>query len=277
MQDTLNIDINLIKRYAQNKHRKELFALAIWCHIQRVNATVFDFTVTKARKELRIGKVKAERLLNDANDDPLFSFNGTTIRAGSFRDKTPKYTRKQRRYCSAMVKTIRFDTDHKYSLKELYDLINEILTLFPITAQEDKDCLPQRGGLNNRCVQKTCDAKSRTLTLRKFCQNNGMSVSSSHRILRKLVADGKIDKTPSSQFAVIGKEHGEQIESSLKRAWVMNYTFEHNGLIYIVVPCSYSIASRSITESYKHKIYGYHKDYTHGHNYESTIPQLCGF
>jgi hypothetical protein len=277
MQQTLNIDINLIKRYAQSKQRKELFALAIWCHIQRVNATVFDFTVTKARKELRIGKVKAERLLNDANDDPLFSFNDTTMRAGSFRDKTQKYTRKQRRYCSAMVKTIRFDTDHKYSLKELYDLINEILTLFPITAQEDKDCLHQRGGLNNRCVQKTCDAKSRTLTLRKFCQNNGMSVSSSHRILKKLVADGKIDKTPSSQFAVIGKEHGEQIESSLKRAGVMNYTFEHNGLIYIVVPCSYSIASRNITESYKHKIYGYHKDYTHGHYYESTIPQLCGF
>lgn len=277
MQQTLNIDINLIKRYAQNKQRKELFALAIWCHIQRVNATVFDFTVTKARKELRIGKAKAERLLNDANDDPLFSFNGTTIRAGSFRDKTPKYTRKQRRYCSAMVKTIKFDTDHKYSLKELYDLINEILTLFPITAKEDKDCLPQRGGLNNRCVQKTGDAKSRTLTLRKFCQNNGMSVSSSHRILKKLVADGKIDKTPSCQFAVIGKEHVEQIESSLNRAGVMNYTFEHNGLIYIVVPCSYSIVSRSITESYKHKIYGYHKDYTHGHNYESTIPQLCGF
>jgi len=277
MQDTLNIDINLIKRYAQNKQRKELFALAIWCHIQRVNATVFDFTVTKARKELKIGKVKAERLLNDANDDPLFSFNDTTIRAGSFRDKTSKYTRKQRRYCSAMVKTVKFDTDHIYSLKELYDLINEILTLFPITAQEDKDCLPQRGGLHNRCVQKTCDAKSRTLTLRKFCQNNGMSVSSSHRILRKLVADGKIHKTPSSQFAVIGKEHGEQIESSLNRAGVMNYTFEHNGLIYIVVPCSYSIASRSITESYKHKIYGYHKDYTYGQNYESTIPQLCGF
>ena len=277
MQYTLNIDINLIKRYAQSKQRKELFALAIWCHIQRVNATVFDFTVTKARKELRIGKAKAERLLNDSNDDPLFSFNGTTIRAGSFRDKTPKYTRKQRRYCSAMVKTIRFDTDHKYSLKELYDLINEILTLFPITAQEDKDCLPQRGGLHNRCVQKTGDAKSRTLTLRKFCQNNGMSISSSHRILKKLVASGKIDKTPSCQFAVIGKEHVEQIESSLNRAGVMNYTFEHNGLIYIVVPCSYSIASRSITESYKHKIYGYHKDYTHGHNYESTIPQLCGF
>ncbi len=251
--------------------------MAIWCHIQRVNATVFDFTVTKARKELRIGKVKAERLLNDAYADPLFTFNGTTIRAGSFRDKTPKYTRKQRRYSSALVYAIKFDTDHKYSLKELYDLINEILTLFPITAQEDKDCLPQRGGLNNRCVQKTCDAKSRTLTLRKFCQNNYMSVSASHRILKKLIAGGKIEKTPSSQFAVIGKEHQEQITSSLHRAGLMNFTFEHNGLIYIVVPCSYSISSRDITESYRHKIYGYHKDYTHEHNYESNIPQLCGF
>ncbi len=277
MQGTLNIDINLIKRYAQNKQRKELFALAVWCHIQRVNATVFNFTVTRARKELRIGKKKAERLLGEAQVDPLFSFNSSQIRAGSFRDKTPKYTRKQRLYHSALVRTIKFDTDRQYSLKELYDLINEILTLFPITAKEEKDCLTQRGSSSNYYVQTSCDAKSRTLTLRKFSQNNGMSVSSSHRILNKLIAEGKIDKTPSSQFAVIGREHQEQIEISLHRAGMMNYTFEHNGLIYIVVPCSYSIASRSITDSFKHKIYGYHKDYTHGQDYESTIPQLCGF
>lgn len=277
MQGTLNVDINLIKRYSQNKRRKELFALAIWCHIQHVNATIFDFTVTRARKELSIGKAKAERLLDDAREDPIFRFNGTTIRAGSFRDYTIKYTRKQRRYCSAVVKAIKFDTEHKYALKELYNLINEILTLFPIAAKEDKDCLPQRGGLDNRCVQKPCDAKSRTLTLRKFCQNNGMSVSSCHRLLAELAKGGKIRKSPSLQHTVISGEHKDEIEISIRRAGLMNYTFKHNGLIYIIIPCSYSILSRDVTESYKHKIYGYHKDYTHGQKRNSTIPQLCGY
>ena len=277
MQGTLNIDIRLMKRYSQNKRRKELFALAVWCHIQRVNATVFGFTTTRARKELSIGKAKAERLLNDAREDSLFKFKGSIISAGTFRDYTPKYTRKQRLYYSAMVRTIKFDTEHKYTLKELYDLINEILTLFPITAKEDKDCLQQRGGLNNRCVQKSCDAKSRTLTLRKFSQNNGMSVSSSHRILKKLASEGKISKSPSIQYSVIGKEHQEQIEIALNRAGLKSYTYEHNGLTYIIIPCSYFILSRDVTESFKHKIYGYRKDNTHDTLNESTIPQLCGF
>lgn len=277
MQGTLNIDINLIKRYAGSKQRKELFAFALWCHIQRVNAVVYGITSSKLRKELSIGKTKADRIIADAKEDSLFEVNGTTFRAGSFRDKTIKFTRKQRRYQSALVKTIHFNTDHKYTLKELYDLINEILALFPIAAKEDKDCLSQRGGHDNRCVHNFNDAKPRTLTLKKFSQNLKMSVSSCSRILKRLVSDGIISKYPSILFAVIDSGHRKDIVELLHRALVRTVTYIHNGLSYIVVPCAYSIAMRDISESYKHKIYNYHKSSNPQNETFSTIPQLCGF
>lgn len=277
MEGTLNIDINLIKRYADSKRRKELFAFAIWCHIQRVNAVVYGITNSKLRKKLSIGKAKAERIIADAADDPLFEVNGTIFRVGSFRDKTIKYTRKQHRYQSALVKTIKFDTKVDYSLKNLYDLINETLAIFPITAKEDKDCLQQRGGHDNRCVQTSHDAKSRTLTLKKFSQNLNMSISSCSRILKNLTKDGKINKMPSILFSVIDSGHKDQIQEVLHKLGLKNSTYEHYGLQYIVVPCSYSIAMRDITESYKHKIYNYHKSNSHRQEFDSTIPQLCGF
>lgn len=277
MEGTLNIDINLIKRYADSKRRKELFAFAIWCHIQRVNAVVYGITCSKLRKKLSIGKVKAERIIADAADDQLFEVNGTTFKVGSFRDKTVKYTRKQHQYQSALVKTIKFDTEADYSLKYLYDLINETLALFPITAKEDKDCLQQRGGHDNRYVQTYRDAKSRTLTLKKFSQNLKMSISSCSRILKNLVNDGKINKAPSILFSIIDSEHKEQIQEVLQKLGLINSTYERNGLQYVVVPCSYSIAMRDVSNSYKHKIYNYHKSNFYRRNYESTIPQLCGF
>lgn len=277
MERTLNIDIHLIKRYADNKRRKELFAFAIWCHIQRVNAVVYGITNSKLRKKLSIGKAKAERIIADAADDPLFEVNGTIFRVGSFRDKTIKYTRKQHRYQSALVKTIKFDTKVDYSLKYLYDLINETLAIFPITATEDKDCLQQRGGHDNRYVQTYRDAKSRTLTLKKFSQNLKMSISSCSRILKNLMDDGKINKTPSILFSIIDSEHKEQIQEVLQRLGLKNSTYERNGLQYVVVPCSYSIAMRDVSNSYKHKIYNYHKSHFNRHVEVSTIPQLCGY
>lgn len=278
MEIRLNIDISLIKRYSATKRRKELFAFAMWCHVQHVSAVVFNVTSTMLRKRLSIGKAKADRLMADAAEDMLFTIEGTTFRAGSFRDKTVKFTRKHRKYSAALVKTVTFDSEHDYTLKELYDLINEILAIFPITAKEDRDCLTQRGGRNNgRCVQNQGDATSRTLTLKKFSQNLKMSVSSCSRILRRLADQGKIKRKPSVCISAIASEFKQQIVKYLRRVGLSSVTFEHNGLSYVIVPCAYSIPSRDMSESYKHKIYNYHKAGQNAFCKLSTIPQLCGF
>lgn len=276
------MDISLIKRYAGSKRRKELFAFAIWCHIKRVNGVIFDVTSSKLRRHLSIGKDKADRLIADATEDILlFKTKGNTFMAGSLRDKTIKYAKHGHRYCSALVKTIKFDTEHAYTLKELYNLINEILAIFPITAKEEKDCLNKRDDCQrDRSAQIKRDAGSRTLTLKKFSQNVKMSASSCARILKRLVKEGKVAKKISILFTAINSEHKEAIIESLMRLNIKNVTYEHNGLSFIIVPCSYSIADRNVSESYRHKIYNYHKETAYknsGNKPFSTIPQMNGF
>lgn len=275
-QRVLNIDIELLKRYSQSKSRKELFALALWCHIKRVNAVIWDLDRFLIRKELHVGKAKAERLVRDAVEDGLFTFHDGYVSVGSFRNKDIKYDKNGRVYRSAIVKKVVFnlvDENGKeivYTLKSLYKLINNILATFPIAAQERKDCLLQ-GQNSNR------DAKSRTLTLKKLSQNTKMSVSSTCRIMKDLVKSGDLSKQDSILFSMIGSEHKEQIEESVKRLGRHSFTFQHGSLTYIVVPSSYSIANRDLSESFRHKIYGYHKRGKTPTNNHSTIPQLCGF
>lgn len=274
---TLNIDIALMKRYAANKQRKELFALALKCHIMRTNATIWNFSEYFVRKNLHVGKAKAERLIEDAKFDPLFTFIGNDVRVGSLRDKTIKQGRRFKNYQGGLVKKFVFDINHDYTLKELYTLINETLVLFSISAKEEEDCLQQRGGLDNRFVPKSCDANSRTLTLRKLAQNLKMSISSTSRIMKDLANNNIINKQPSRQYAVISSDHVSQILDCIRDLGRQSFTFEHFGLTYIVVPCKYSIASRSVSDSFRHKIYGYHKGIAPVIEQSSTIPQLCGF
>ena len=260
MKKTLNIDINLIKRYARSKQRKELFAMAIWCHMLRENGVVWGLDRFYIRKKLHIGKTKAERLMSDAMKDELFTFHDSYASVGSFRDMTIKRNWKGREYRSAFVYKFVFDTEIEYTLKDLYELINEILTLYPIVAKEGADCFKKRGGLDNHCAPKSHDAKARTLALRKISQNNKMSLSSSSRIINNLVGKHFITKELCRQYAVIGEEHVEAIKDCLNRLNRTSSTFIFNGLTYILVPCSYSVSNRTVSDSFFHKIYGYHKD-----------------
>lgn len=275
--DVINIDINLLKRYTYNKQRKELFALAIWCHIKHTSASIRNFDRFFLRKNLHIGKAKAEKLIEEAMNDQLFTFNGSSVSVGSFRNKNIKYNRKGREYRSAFVYKFYFDRNYEYTLKDLYNLINEIITLFPIAAKENKDCLQQRGGLNNRCGQFYCDAFTRTLTLKKLSSNNNMSLSSTSRLMKKLVNTGKISKEPARIYTSLGCEHNKEIADQLNRLGRHSSSFEHGGLTYFVVPCAYSIADRKVSNSFTHLIYNYHKSTVKQPEYESTIPQLCGF
>jgi hypothetical protein len=277
MKCVINIDISLVKRYAGSKQRKELFALALGCHIMRTNGVIFNFDRFLIRNKFHVGKAKAIRLYEDAQNDWLFTFHGDSVSVGSFRCKDIKINRKGKKYRSAFVHKFEFDTEYKYTLKELYNAINEILALYPISAKE-KDCLLQGGGLDNRFVQNIYDAKSRTLTLKKLSQNVKMSGSSTSRIIKNLVEDKRISKEPARLYTAIDSEHINEIKECLQRLGRRSSTFEHGGLTYILVPSSYSVIDRGVTNSFHHKIYGYHSSNGRNNisinNSGSTVPQL---
>lgn len=277
MQQALNIDIEILKRYRSTKARKELLAMAIWCHFERVNAVIFGFNVTYVRKHLHVGKTKAERLLSDAREDTaLFSFTGDTVRANTLRDKTVKAGKRGRTYQSANVYRIAFDSDREYSLREIYNLINEILTERPLVAMEHRDCLNQCGGLRGRSVGST-DARYTTLPLRKLSENNGMSQSSTRRVLKRLQERGAIDKQPCVQITkCVGDSEG--VSRVLQATGLKKATFYIAGLLYFILPCSYAVTDRAVTDAFHHKIYNYHKEGTvQRGSLVSTIPQLNGF
>lgn len=267
-----------MKRYRGTKAQKELLAMALWCHFERVNATIFQFTVTYVRKHLHVGKVKAERLLYDArNDDFLFSFSGDTIRANSLRDKTVKTTRNGRRYQSANVRRITFDSEREYSLREIYDLINEILTERPIVAKEHRDCLKKCGDRQGRSVGSLSDARYTTLPLRKLSENNGMSLSSTARILKRMQQHGVIDKRPSVQITKCSGDT-EGVREAMTATGLRKATFMLGTLLYFILPCSYHVTDRTVSDSFHHKIYNYHKaGMLHRQQTTSTIPQMNDF
>lgn len=252
--DRLNISLDIIRNYAASKRRKELLAFAIYCHIVRVNAVLMDYTAYRLRKDLKIGKKKADRLLNDISQDELFTVEGNKIRAAALRDKTIKYNRNGYSYQGCMVVTLHIKADRNYTLKELYDWINEVLIESSICAKEKRDN-SNKGGKTDHVMPN-----SNELTLKSLSGSTRMSMSSTRNILKRLIAEGKLNKKPSAFFATADNRCRESMTYALQRAGRSVFTFFYKNVWYIVMPCSYSIADRSISENFKHKIHGYHKN-----------------
>lgn len=269
MQQNLNVPKQLLKRYADTKRSKELFALCIWFKMQHESSVVWNVNAKTLRYRLHVGKTKAERLYADAREDTgLFTFfeHRNAVRANSFRDKTDKENRRGQTYHSD--ECYKFPIKKDCKLREIYDLINEFLATDPINAQERNDCLSCR-------VRSHRGANSSTLTLSQLACNTRMSKSSTHLIMKRLQQKEVISKSPSRLYCVADLSEAEDIETSLQRAGRKTFSFTRNGLGYILVPCSYSIKSRAWSERFQHVIYGYKRK--NSCNYGSTIPQLCGF
>lgn len=269
MQQNLNVPKQLLKRYADTKRSKELFAFAIWLKMAHESSVAWNINANTLRYQLHIGKTKAERLYADARENTeLFTFYDykNAVRANSFRDKTGKTNRRGQTYHSD--ECYKFPIKKDYKLREIYNLINEFLATDPINAQERNDCLSCR-------VRNHRGANSSTLTLRQLACNTRMSKSSTHLIMKRLQKKEVISKKPSRLYCVANLNEAEDIKTTLQRSGRKAFSFIRNGLGYILVPCSYSIKSRAWSERFKHVIYDYKRK--NSINFGSTIPQLCGY
>ena len=71
---------------------KELLALAIWFKMQHSNSVIWNVTEYKLRKGLRIGRPKAQRLIQDMKDSDLFTIDGNKVYDGYSTCGTPAFT-----------------------------------------------------------------------------------------------------------------------------------------------------------------------------------------
>ncbi len=227
---------------------KELLATAIWMKMQHSNSVIWNVSVARLKRELHIGKDKSRRLIRDMRDDDLFSVTGNKVVVSTFRDHTIKFTRKGRTYCGAMV--CRFEVKD-YTLKELYNLINEKLFEFQICAAEQKDCLLKEH-------QKPVSAKGYAITSKQFGKALKMSVGSVATIKKRLVGKGRISSTFAERHSFDMRNEGEKVRV-LQRTGKRKADFTIGDLGFVVLPCSYSIEDRRVSDGFCHLIYGKQK------------------
>ncbi len=223
---------------------KELLAVAIWIKMQHSNSVMWNVTEYKLRTRLHIGKTKAERLIRDMKESDLFSVEGNKVTVASFRDQQDKWTRKGMVYHGAMV--CRFIVKD-YRLNELYNLINEKLFEYQICAAEHKDCC-----LNEH---KPSGAKGKAITIKQFKQALNMGTGSVVRIKKRLVASGKVNSSLAEMHSFDTRNEEEE-KRTLQRTGKRKADFVVGVLGFIVLPCLYSVADRSVSDSFRHIIYG---------------------
>lgn len=229
---------------------KELLATAIWMKMQHSNSIMWNVTVTRLRKELRIGKVKAERLIHDMKDSDLFTVDSEKVVVSSFRDHTIKKTKKGKIYRGAMV--CKFEVKD-YTLKELYNLINEKLFEFQICAAEHKNC----------CMKASKDegigVARNAITINQFKKALNMGQGSISRLKKKLLSSGRINSTLAEKHS-FDVRNEEETKRTLLRTGKQKADFVVGTLGFVVLACSYSIADRMVSDSFRHLIYGKQKE-----------------
>lgn len=225
---------------------KELLALAIWFKMQHSNSVIWNVTEYKLRKGLRIGRPKAQRLIQDMKDSDLFTVDGDKVVVSSFRDHTTKWTRNNKEYHGAMV--CKFEVK-EYTMKELYNLINEKLFVFPICAAEHKDCYMKASD------DGKVGAKGKAITIGQFKKAINMSSGAVSKLKKKLIGEGKISSTLAEKHS-FDVRNEEETKRTLKRTGKKKADFVIGTLGFIVLSCSYSITDRMVSDGFRHLIYG---------------------
>lgn len=246
----INVTIELLKTYSSSKSMKELLALAIWFKMQHSNSVIWNVTEYKLRKGLRIGKVKAERLIRDMKESSLFSVEGNKVVVSSFRDHTTKWTRKGKEYRGGMV--CKFEVK-EYTMKELYNLINEKLFVYPICAAEHKDC----------CLKASDDgkvgAKGKAITLGQFQKAINMCSGSASNLKKRLIREGKIASTIAEKHS-FDLRNEEETRRTLARTGKKKADFVVGLFGFVVLACSYTVTDRMVSDGFRHLIYGKQKE-----------------
>lgn len=253
--DVLNIPIDIIKRYKATKSDKELLAFSIGIKCMFSNSVITAVTPYKVMNLFHVSHSRAKRLIDEAKSDiGLFTVQGDRITANTFKSKEIKksigrtpfaYTSD---YCYKLHKK-------EYSIRELVLELNRIILLCAVNSI-DRDNFPQSNGKpkQNRC------ALTKDLTLRKLGNISGTSKSTAHRLMNDMYSSGTLNKTSAHGEMVIPSVNSASVEEWRKRTGKKHFIYNpKDGSGWIVIPCSYSIKDRNLTERFKHVIYNHKK------------------
>lgn len=228
----------------------DILCFAIWCKMQHSNSIIFNLGTRELMRLLKIGYGRATNLLNAIKTDGLFEIkDDKRFLVKSFKDKTIKHTKKGKIYRGANVFVLEVNKD--YTLKEIYERLNELLFLRPIGSEESN-----KSHMNGK---KDSLCRASFITMREFEKEVGMSYGSVQAIKKRLLAKQEINSQCAEMYMADGRNE-EEIKRLLAKTGRKGFTFEKGDHKYIVIPCKYAIICQKTKASCgRHKIYGYHK------------------
>lgn len=265
------------------KEKKELICVLIWLKMRHPNSAILKVNVYLLRKWFGINKNKAERIFSDLLSCDMCSIKynkdgSVRLWIHSFKYKTKKNkSRKGRKYREGMF--CKFKTKKNYSLKELYDIVNEMLFTMPISKTEKKsdrkDCLLK--GYENRCSV----ANSKPIRLKSLASAMCMSASSAARMRNKLAKAGKIEYTPCCDYSE-DERNEERCKNLMIRFGVKRPTYKKGSMIHVVEPSRYYIIADKRDRNIRHQFYNYKstnqdKNYIANYLGRCQVPQLMGY
>ncbi len=252
--EVLNIPTELLKRYKGSKADKELLAFSIGIKCTYSSSALIP-SIHKVMLMFNIGFGKAKQLIERAKQSELFRYNGSNniLIAKTYKNNEVKVSRSGRKYKSDFCYKI---GKSKKTLADIVKEINNALLLNAING-EYRNNLTQRLGKSerkHRCVQHS------SLTSQKFANLAGLTRSTAYRMLSELYKNRVLNRTSKHMKLVISVVNEETVQEWKKRTGKKNFIYNPNDNSgWVVVPTSYSIEQRSVTEQFRHVIYTYKK------------------
>lgn len=276
---TLNIPIRLLRQFATSKRTKEAFAAMVWVKMQHSNSVLFFQSMNTIRTGLHVGMEKAKRLISDMQESGYCDIENGRIYVRSFRDRTKKFGKKGKAYTSDLI--VKLEVNKQYTLKDIYNIINEKLYEFTIAAAQHnaKDRFLKDKNKKNLCAKDKVG-----VTRKEFMGIVRMSAGSCSAIKKRLAERNEIQSDPSVWCNVADERNQEECRRALSLSGRRTFTFKHKNNLVVVSPCEYCINDACVERGFCHKIYGYKGKSCEQVSPETelarkfaTIPQLCGF
>lgn len=289
----LNLELNILKTHLQGmkgreaKVVKELFCVFIFYKMRFSSSAVFHLTTYSLRRDLQIGAKKANRLFHQIQASDMCHVvknndGSLNVWIKSFKVKSErKESRKGIKYRVGIFMRFPFG---ECTLKDLYCLMNEMLVTTPIaksTSSDGYDCsqMGQRGNKKTSLFSSADDYRG--VTIGEFSKVLHVSKSSASRIKANVVKKGWLNYIPCRQYTELVDDE-ESCKKLLAKFNLSKPTFVHHGLMFIIRCASYSLIAEKRERNVALRFYNYKdrnplKNYAHNSNFQSTIPQLCGF
>lgn len=252
----LNIPVELIKAYKASKSRKELLAFAVGIKCLYSNSVLTDVSAVKIMKLFHVSHAKAKRLLDEAKESTLFSYDPTfnQLRVNSFKDKSVKVSKTGVKYMSDYC----YKLDKKdYSIGELCHVLTKVLLMDAIHAVQIDKLL--KSGTNS--INRPC-AYPKGLNMRKLASIAGISLASASRTINEMWQCNQIDKTRCHAELAISCVNEYTIEEWKKKSGGRKFfrnPKDNTGWVF--VPSEYTL--KDSFPRFVHVIYDHNKRRTY--------------